>query len=709
VHVTRQIGRYEIDREVGRGGTAIVYLARQVDLGREVALKELSSFHAGDRLFAERFLREARLGGSLNHPNIVTVYDYFEHDAVPYIAMEYLARGSLRAYDAPLTTAQSLGVLEGMLAGLSHAEARSIVHRDLKPENLMVADDGTIKIADFGIAKALSGSVSINLTETGTTVGTPHYMAPEQAMGEAIGPATDLYATGAIAYELFTGRPPFASAATPMAVLLRHVSEPAEPPVVHDPTLDPRISDWIVRMLAKRPEDRPASAELAWEELEDVALDLLGPRWRRNARLLGDPAAKGSAAPTASVVPVPVAPTITARTPPTLTSSTPPAAAPPSPPPPPPSRPPAEPRDRRRWIGVGAALVLLVTAAVAGYLVLGHDDAGTDSPPPTSAARAKFKLAVTAGKVRDAGTDRSVLQSDGSNVWLLRRQHGSAGSSVTSISQNGALGKHHHIPLSLIGMGIGPTSVWTLGMKTETSEDSVLAEVDPTTGKAIRQIPLRGVPACLDPPVGRCNPVVGAGSVWLPMGGEIVRQSLVGVDAPLQFGQLDGRLWDISYGRDAVWVLSGGKLMRLDPNGGAPTTFDLAGRLPDGIQPVNLIVTDDAIWVVARSLTAEGPIPGTLLKVDPENGVPKASFDLPGISNIQIADGALWVAREGQTGADPNTVEVRSLTTGNKIAAPIAVDAAVKWMAPVSDGVVALMYDQLTKQRTLVKLTAASM
>jgi len=210
VHVTRQIGRYEIDREIGRGGTAIVYLARQVDLGREVALKELSAFHAGDRLFAERFLREARLGGSLNHPNIVTVYDYFEHDAVPYIAMEYVARGSLRAYDAPLSMAQSLGVLEGMLAGLSHAEARSIVHRDLKPENLMVADDGTIKIADFGIAKALSGSVSINLTETGTTVGTPHYMAPEQAMGSRdVDHRVDLYALGVVLFECLTGTLPF--------------------------------------------------------------------------------------------------------------------------------------------------------------------------------------------------------------------------------------------------------------------------------------------------------------------------------------------------------------------------------------------------------------------------------------------------------------------------------------------------------------------
>src|SRR3954453_17192595 len=152
--VLRKVGRYEILREVGRGGMAVVYLARQTDLDRDVALKELGSFHASDPSFAQRFLRESRVAGSLSHPNIVTVHHYFEHDGTPYIAMEYIERGSLRPYVSRMTFAQIGGVLGGLLGGLPHAESHGIVHRDLKPENLMVTADGRVKIADFGIAKA---------------------------------------------------------------------------------------------------------------------------------------------------------------------------------------------------------------------------------------------------------------------------------------------------------------------------------------------------------------------------------------------------------------------------------------------------------------------------------------------------------------------------------------------------------------------------
>jgi serine/threonine protein kinase len=285
--VMKTVGRYEILREVGRGGMAMVYLARQTDLDRFVALKELGAFHASDPSFAQRFLRESRVAGSLSHPNIVTVHDYFDHDGTPYIAMEYVERGSLRPYVGKLTLAQIGGVLEGLLAGLTHAESHGIVHRDLKPENLMVTADGRVKIADFGIAKATTKmQTGAFLTATGTTVGTPTYMAPEQAMAQDIGPWTDLYSVGCMAFELFTGNVPFHDSDAPMAILLRHVNEPIAPVKSIVPEVDQRISDWIEALLVKEPEKRTQNAQDAWDEFEEVLLHLLGPRWRREARLV---------------------------------------------------------------------------------------------------------------------------------------------------------------------------------------------------------------------------------------------------------------------------------------------------------------------------------------------------------------------------------------------------------------------------------------
>ena len=285
--VMKTVGRYELLREVGRGGMALVYLARQTDLDRFVALKELGAFHASDPSFAHRFLRESRVAGSLSHPNIVTVHDYFEHDGTPYIAMEYVERGSLRPYVGRMNLAQIGGVLEGLLAGLTHAEAQGIVHRDLKPENLMVTADGRVKIADFGIAKATTKmQTGAFLTATGTTVGTPTYMAPEQAMAQDIGPWTDLYSVGCMAFELFTGNVPFHDSDAPMAILLRHVNEPIAPVISIRPEVDPRISAWIEKLLVKEPGARTQNANDAWDDFEEILLSLLGPRWRREARLV---------------------------------------------------------------------------------------------------------------------------------------------------------------------------------------------------------------------------------------------------------------------------------------------------------------------------------------------------------------------------------------------------------------------------------------
>jgi hypothetical protein len=285
--VARTVGRYEILEELGRGGMAAVFLARQADLDRLVALKELSAFRQADPAFTQRFLRESRLAGSLSHPNIVTVHDYFEHDGVPYIAMEYVTGGSLRPHIGHMSLSQVAGTLEGMLSALDHAEHHQIVHRDVKPENVLVTAQGRVKITDFGIAKATGNATTGSfLTATGTTVGTPNYMAPEQAMGQEVGPWTDLYSVGVMAFELFVGHVPFYDTEEPMAVLMRQVSDPIPPARSINPEVDDGISDWIERMVVKDPEKRVRSASEAWEEFEEIIIELVGPRWRRTAPLV---------------------------------------------------------------------------------------------------------------------------------------------------------------------------------------------------------------------------------------------------------------------------------------------------------------------------------------------------------------------------------------------------------------------------------------
>ena len=283
---SRRVERYELLERIGKGGMAVVHLARQIDLDRLVALKELSELHADDPSWASRFLRESRLAGSLTHANIVTVYDYFEDEGTPYIAMEYLERGSLRPLVGTLDPPQIGGVLADVLAGLRHSMKRGIVHRDLKPENLLVTAEGGVKIADFGIAKATSRlSLASFNTQAGVAVGTPGYMAPEQAMARDIGPWTDLYALGCVAYELCAGVLPFADTAEPFALMMRHISEPIPAARSVNPELDPELSDWIDSLLVKDPAERVGSADEAWDALEDVLDRSLGLRWRRASAL----------------------------------------------------------------------------------------------------------------------------------------------------------------------------------------------------------------------------------------------------------------------------------------------------------------------------------------------------------------------------------------------------------------------------------------
>lgn len=257
--------RYDVGDLIGRGGMADVYHARDIRLGREVAIKLLRRDLARDPVFQTRFRREAQAVAGLNHPSIVAVYDTGEEESegapehevkVPYIVMEYVKGKTLRDLlkAGELTAESSIRYTVGVLGALQYSHLKGIVHRDIKPSNVMVTGDDQVKVMDFGIARALADSAA-TMTQTQAVVGTAQYFSPEQARGETVDARSDLYSAGCLLYELLTGRPPF-TGDSPVSVAYQHVSEEAAAPSVHNAELGPKIDEVIATALAKNRENR---------------------------------------------------------------------------------------------------------------------------------------------------------------------------------------------------------------------------------------------------------------------------------------------------------------------------------------------------------------------------------------------------------------------------------------------------------------------
>jgi serine/threonine-protein kinase len=247
---------------------ATVYLARDGELGRRVAVKILAESLAANAAFRKRLLREARLAARLSHPNVVSVYDVGEtEDGRPYVVMECVegvTLADLLRERGRLEADEAAGLAVQACRGLAHAHAAGLVHRDVKPQNLLRRDDGTLKVADFGIARAAELTA---LTQAGTVLGTAAYLSPEQAAGEEVTAATDLYALGAVLYELLTGRPPYV--ADSLVDLAAQQVEAAIPPVTElAPGVPRHVEDAVMRSLARNPAYRPQSAEELARELE---------------------------------------------------------------------------------------------------------------------------------------------------------------------------------------------------------------------------------------------------------------------------------------------------------------------------------------------------------------------------------------------------------------------------------------------------------
>ena len=262
--------RYVLERSLGSGGMGEVYLAHDEVLDRDVALKVLRSHYAGDEEFAERFLREARSAASLSHPNIVQVYDRGEtEDGISYIAMEYVPGGTLKELideRAPFGAREAAGVAAQISLALEAAHERGVIHRDIKPQNVLVASSGDLKVTDFGIARAASAVTS---SASSAVFGTAGYISPEQAMGEPVGPASDLYSLGVVLYEMLTGELPY-TADNSIAVCMKHVTEPLRPPRTLNPAIPEQMNALVVKLLAKNPLDRYTSAAGLLTDLERV-------------------------------------------------------------------------------------------------------------------------------------------------------------------------------------------------------------------------------------------------------------------------------------------------------------------------------------------------------------------------------------------------------------------------------------------------------
>ena len=287
-------GRYRVESRIATGGMSTVYRGLDLRLDRRVALKVMDARYSGDHQFLTRFQREARAIARLKHPGLVAIYDQGNDATNPFLVMELVDGGTLRELlreRGPMPPHAVAAVLHPVLGGLGVAHRSGLVHRDIKPENVLISDDGEVKLVDFGLVRAIAEA---GITSTSVILGTAGYLSPEQVEGGSIGPRSDVYSTGIMAFELLTGTTPFRGDNV-LSVAHQRLDHDVPPPSSMIDGVPPQFDDFVAHATARRPEDRFPDAVAMGEELDSIADELGLPAFRV-------PAPRNSAQHTAATV-----------------------------------------------------------------------------------------------------------------------------------------------------------------------------------------------------------------------------------------------------------------------------------------------------------------------------------------------------------------------------------------------------------------------
>jgi YVTN family beta-propeller protein len=703
--VARALPGYEVENEVGRGAWGVVLGARHRQLDRPVAIKELPEAFAADPTVRRRFVREAKLLATLDHPHVVPIYDYVESEGLCLLVMELLSGGSVwqRFTTTGVSADAACGIVVATCSALDYAHGKGILHRDIKPENLLFTEAGALKVSDFGIAKVVGGAESM-ATRTGEVLGTPAYMAPEQALGHDLTASTDVYAVGTLLYELLSGRLPFSDDGNAIAVLYRHAHEDPVPLTSVAPEVPHQLAEVAMQALERDPRDRFATAEDFGVALVDSATATWGAGWVRRggvnvmatgrigeristpdgasgeAAIASQPAHRASSvrapetvaesgAGVAEVAPnelVPVQEVIPADTasppadagPSAAAETVPPAQTPLSGEAVEPAPTPRNARRRRAPLFIAGAIVLVIVAVAAGVLLTrGGGGSSTERPSTTPSVAATVTIGPGADHVAGGG-----------GIWATNSASGAVlkiDPTSNAVSPIASLTPPPHAIAAVNG------TLWVT-----TSSGGPLVRIEPGGGPS--QTRTTNVP--VDTQLAEV--AADANGVWAsaPTAGQLMRvdPKTNQVVARVDVGSSPD---SVAIGEGGVWVanrLDAGTVTRVDPAGDRVVT-----RVPVGSRPDQVAVGEGSVWVANSG-------DGTVSRIDPNSNKVSATISVGESPQfVVVGEGAVWVSEQdaGRVSViDPSTNKVTATVSVGPGPESSAVGGGSVWVVNTGDG-----------------------